>query len=83
MKYFPIKLPKQRTSRPVFLTSKINFPQVKTFLIMYRAHCQRILDTILRANFGEVSSIVEHFLMYQFKPSNTKKKKVSLTFYFV
>ena len=22
---------------------------------MYRAHCQRILDTILRANFGEVS----------------------------
>ena len=31
------------------------FSQVKTFLIMYRAHCQRILDTILRANFGEVS----------------------------
>lgn len=28
--------------------------QVKTFLIMYRAHCQRILDTILRANFAEV-----------------------------
>jgi len=29
--------------------------KVSTFLMMYRTHCQRILDTILRANFDEVS----------------------------
>ena len=34
--------------------------QVRTFLIMYRAHCQRILDTILRANFGEVIKLRIH-----------------------
>lgn len=35
--------------------------KVKTFLIMYRAHCQRILDTILRANFAEVQNFLVHF----------------------
>eukprot|EP00794_Sanderia_malayensis_P010996 gene10996-12159_t len=35
--------------------------KVKTFLIMYRAHCQRILDTILRANFSEVQHFLLHF----------------------
>lgn len=28
--------------------------QVTTFLMMYRTHCQRILDTVIRANFDEV-----------------------------
>ncbi|XP_065056710.1 regulatory factor X 4-like [Rhopilema esculentum] len=35
--------------------------KIKTFLIMYRAHCQRILDTILRANFSEVQHFLLHF----------------------
>ncbi|XP_002163641.2 transcription factor RFX4 isoform X1 [Hydra vulgaris] len=35
--------------------------KVKTLLIMYRAHCQRILDTIFRANFGEVQNFLIHF----------------------
>ncbi|XP_066921011.1 regulatory factor X 4-like [Clytia hemisphaerica] len=35
--------------------------QIKTFLIMYKAHCQRILDTILRANFTEVQNFLVHF----------------------
>ncbi|XP_031554707.1 transcription factor RFX4-like isoform X2 [Actinia tenebrosa] len=42
--------------------------KVKTFLIMYRAHCQRILDTILRANFGEVQNFLIHF--WQGMPSH-------------
>lgn len=54
--------------------SKLNLPddvpneKVKTFLIMYRAHCQRILDTILRANFGEVQNFLVHF--WQGMPSH-------------
>ncbi|KAL9963971.1 hypothetical protein ACROYT_G027536 [Oculina patagonica] len=54
--------------------SKLNLPEdvphekVKTFLIMYRAHCQRILDTILRANFGEVQNFLVHF--WQGMPSH-------------
>lgn len=28
--------------------------QVSTFIMMYRTHCQRILDTVIRANFDEV-----------------------------
>ena len=49
-----------------------NFPDVKnlkqldavskkklhTFMGMYRAHCQRILDSVVRANFDEVSPLV-------------------------
>lgn len=35
--------------------------QVSTFLLMYRAHCQRILDAIVRANFEEVHTLVYHF----------------------
>lgn len=35
--------------------------KVKTLLIMYRAHCQRILDTIFRANFAEVQNFLIHF----------------------
>ena len=28
--------------------------QVRTFMVMYHAHCQRIYDAISRANFSEV-----------------------------
>lgn len=28
---------------------------------MYRAHCQRILDAIVRANFEELNTLVYHF----------------------
>lgn len=33
-------------------------PQVSTFIMMYRTHCQRILDTVIRANFDEVGQQV-------------------------
>ncbi|XP_030849837.1 transcription factor RFX4-like [Strongylocentrotus purpuratus] len=34
---------------------------VATFLVMYRTHCQRILDTVIRANFDEVQHYLLHF----------------------
>ncbi|XP_021366636.1 transcription factor RFX4-like [Mizuhopecten yessoensis] len=34
---------------------------VFTFMMMYRTHCQRILDTVIRANFDEVQSFLLHF----------------------
>lgn len=30
-------------------------PQVETFIMMYRTHCQRMLDTVVSANFEGVS----------------------------
>ena len=38
--------------------------QVETFLIMYKAHCQRILDSVVRANFQEVRSLVSLILLF-------------------
>ncbi|CAI9722908.1 transcription factor RFX4-like [Octopus vulgaris] len=40
-----------------------NVPEDKvlTFLMMYRTHCQRILDTVIRANFDEIQSFLVHF----------------------
>nr|XP_022346143.1 transcription factor RFX4-like isoform X1 [Crassostrea virginica] len=35
--------------------------KVLTFIMMYRTHCQRILDTVIRANFDEVQSFLLHF----------------------
>uniref|UniRef100_A0AAV2KZX3 RFX1-4/6/8-like BCD domain-containing protein n=1 Tax=Knipowitschia caucasica TaxID=637954 RepID=A0AAV2KZX3_KNICA len=35
--------------------------RVSTFIMMYRTHCQRILDTVIRANFDEVQSFLLHF----------------------
>ena len=29
--------------------------RVSTFIVMYRAHCQRLLDTIIRGSFQEVT----------------------------
>ncbi|XP_035257301.1 transcription factor RFX4 isoform X1 [Anguilla rostrata] len=35
--------------------------KVSTFIMMYRTHCQRILDTVIRANFDEVQCFLLHF----------------------
>lgn len=32
-----------------------NMFQVETFVVMYKTHCQCILDTAINANFDEVS----------------------------
>ena len=38
------------------LPSKSLHSQLHTFMVMYRAHCQRILDSVARANFSDVST---------------------------
>lgn len=43
------------------LSDGIPVDKLKTFMVMYRAHCQRILDSIVRANFSEVESFLLHF----------------------
>ncbi|XP_013406929.1 DNA-binding protein RFX6 [Lingula anatina] len=35
--------------------------KVHTFVMMYRTHCQRILDTVISANFDEVQNFLLHF----------------------
>lgn len=45
--------------------------KTKTFLIMYRAHCQRILQTTLTANFQEIQVLLNHF--WQGLPSHVAK----------
>lgn len=34
---------------------------METFLVMYKTHCQRILDSVIRANFDEVQTLLVHF----------------------
>ncbi|XP_065844835.1 transcription factor RFX4-like isoform X2 [Oscarella lobularis] len=54
--------------------NEFNFPEgvslskVETFLMMYRTHCQRIVDTIVRANFAEIHDFLLHF--WQAMPSH-------------
>uniref|UniRef100_UPI0035901184 transcription factor RFX4-like n=1 Tax=Myxine glutinosa TaxID=7769 RepID=UPI0035901184 len=43
------------------LPSNVPEEKVSTFIMMYRTHCQRILDTVIRANFDEVQSFLLHF----------------------
>ncbi|XP_064597027.1 regulatory factor X 4-like [Liolophura sinensis] len=47
--------------KDIKLPANIEESKVVTFLMMYRAHCQRILDTVIRANFDEVQSFLLHF----------------------
>ncbi|XP_032794286.2 transcription factor RFX4 [Daphnia magna] len=35
--------------------------RVATFIVMYRAHCQRLLDTIIRGSFQEVQTFLLHY----------------------
>ncbi|KAJ8316181.1 hypothetical protein KUTeg_006195, partial [Tegillarca granosa] len=47
--------------KEVKLPANIDEGKVVTFMMMYRTHCQRILDTVIRANFDEVQSFLLHF----------------------
>eukprot|EP00731_Ephydatia_muelleri_P025425 Em0017g508a len=35
--------------------------KLHTFMVMYKTHCQRILDSVVRANFVEVENFLMHF----------------------
>ena len=39
--------------------------QMRTFIMMYRTHCQRILDTVISANFEEVNTFIDLILIRQ------------------
>ncbi|XP_074602165.1 uncharacterized protein LOC141855878 [Brevipalpus obovatus] len=43
------------------LPSNIDEAKARTFMIMYRTHCQRILDVVVRANFDEIQTLVLYF----------------------
>ncbi|XP_075921528.1 transcription factor RFX4 isoform X2 [Petromyzon marinus] len=54
-------LPDFPSVKELTLPPGIPAEKVSTFIMMYRTHCQRILDTVIRANFDEVQSFLLHF----------------------
>ncbi|ELU02782.1 hypothetical protein CAPTEDRAFT_183181 [Capitella teleta] len=54
-------LPEFPSVKDLELPSNVSEENVCTFLVMYRTHCQRILDTVIRANFDEVQNFLLHF----------------------
>lgn len=44
------------------LPPSLSRDKLHTFMVMYRAHCQRILDSVVRATFSEVSQCVGVYL---------------------
>ncbi|XP_078715307.1 transcription factor RFX4 [Lampetra fluviatilis] len=54
-------LPDFPSVKELTLPTGIPAEKVSTFIMMYRTHCQRILDTVIRANFDEVQSFLLHF----------------------
>ncbi|XP_055998858.1 transcription factor RFX4-like [Ostrea edulis] len=47
--------------KEIKLPDTVDEDKVLTFMMMYRTHCQRILDTVIRANFDEVQNFLLHF----------------------
>ncbi|CAH1785521.1 unnamed protein product [Owenia fusiformis] len=45
----------------LIIPESVDKGKVETFLMMYRTHCQRILDTIISANFDEIQNFLLHF----------------------
>ncbi|XP_073506014.1 transcription factor RFX4 isoform X4 [Phyllobates terribilis] len=54
-------LPEFPNVKDLNLPASIPEEKISTFIMMYRTHCQRILDTVIRANFDEVQSFLLHF----------------------
>ncbi|XP_070565302.1 regulatory factor X 4-like isoform X2 [Ptychodera flava] len=54
-------LPEFPCVKDLKLPASVPEEKVSTFIMMYRTHCQRILDTVIRANFDEVQSYLLHF----------------------
>ncbi|KAK7476909.1 hypothetical protein BaRGS_00031848, partial [Batillaria attramentaria] len=45
----------------LILPDDVSAEKMQTFLMMYRTHCQRILDTVISANFEEVQNLLLHY----------------------
>ncbi|XP_042881829.1 transcription factor RFX4-like [Penaeus japonicus] len=54
-------LPEFPSLKDVLLPPHVAADKVATFVMMYRTHCQRILDTVIRASFDEIQSFLVHF----------------------
>ncbi|XP_054706636.1 transcription factor RFX4-like [Uloborus diversus] len=54
-------LPEFPSVKDLHLPASVDVEKMNTFLIMYRTHCQRLLDTIVRASFDEVQNFLLHF----------------------
>ncbi|CAG2111142.1 unnamed protein product, partial [Medioppia subpectinata] len=54
-------LPQFPNLKELILNNTMDRDKISTFVMMYRTHCQRILDTIIRANFDEVQTFLLHF----------------------
>ncbi|GFT13340.1 transcription factor RFX4 [Nephila pilipes] len=54
-------LPEFPSVKDLHLPPTVDVGKMSTFLMMYRTHCQRLLDTIVRASFDEVQNFLLHF----------------------
>lgn len=54
-------LPDFPNPRLLELPPKISLEKVETFVVMYKTHCQCILDTAINANFDEIKNFLLHF----------------------
>lgn len=61
-------LPKFPEVKHLTMSGSLPKEKLMTFMVMYRAHCQRILDSVIRANFDEVENFLFHF--WQGMPSH-------------
>ncbi|XP_029181624.2 DNA-binding protein RFX6-like isoform X1 [Acropora millepora] len=61
-------LPEFPNAANVHLPEGVSMHKVETFIMMYRTHCQRMLDTVVSANFEGVQNFITHF--WQGMPSH-------------
>ncbi|XP_020608879.1 DNA-binding protein RFX6-like isoform X3 [Orbicella faveolata] len=54
-------LPDFPNPRLLELPEDISLEKVETFVVMYKTHCQCILDTAINANFDEIKNFLLHF----------------------
>ncbi|KAG8177829.1 hypothetical protein JTE90_002663 [Oedothorax gibbosus] len=54
-------LPEFPSVKDLHLPHTVDVEKINTFLMMYRTHCQRLLDTIVRASFDDVQNLLLHF----------------------
>lgn len=54
-------LPDFPDAESLWLPDGVDLGKLRTFIMMYRTHCQRILDTVISGNFEEVQNFLLHF----------------------
>ncbi|XP_014681494.1 PREDICTED: transcription factor RFX4-like isoform X2 [Priapulus caudatus] len=54
-------LPEFPSAKDIMVPTGVEDDKIATFLMMYRTHCQRILDTVIRANFSEIRDFLVHY----------------------